>query len=121
MNIVIGQYAHVGGSFCKANGTRSFVHGLSCYDGDRSDSIALGTAAQGHKNGFVWNGDADYAEANDGKKYGNQFSTTKNGLFCVNPVGGAEGFYIGTQTLSAIISAAVKAGIDDYKKSLAAG
>jgi hypothetical protein len=42
-------------------------------------------------------------------------------VFAINPVGGAEGFYVGTQTLSAIISAAVKAGIDEYKKSLTAG
>jgi hypothetical protein len=121
MNIVIGQYAHVGGAYCKANGARSFVHGLSCYDGDRSDSIALGTTAEGRMNSFVWNGDADYAKANDGKKYGNQFSTATKGVFAINPVNGAEGFYIGTQTLSAIISAAVKAGIDEYKKSLTAG
>lgn len=65
------------------------------------------------KYSMVWNGDASTA------KYGNTLSA--DGLFCVNPVGGAEGFYIGTQTLSAIISAAVKAGIDEYKKSLTAG
>lgn len=120
-NIVKGQYAHVGGSNCSASGTRSFVHGLSCFDGDKADSIVFGVDAEGRKNSFVWNGDDGYAKVNDGKRYGNQFKLGADGVFAVNPKLGANGFYIGTETLSAIISAAVKAGIEEYKSSLTAG
>ena len=97
---------------------------LSCND-VMASGRHLDVAGMTHS--FVWSG--RYADKDDHTKWygyaadsaGVRKAAFPEGSFCVNPVGGAKGFYIGTQTLSAIISAAVKAGIDDYKKSLTAG
>lgn len=101
------------GNMTKARGTASIATGLSS-TADGTASYAGGYSANANgKYSMVWNGDASTA------KYGTDL--TADGLFAVNPVGGANGFYIGNQTLSAIISAAVKAGIEEYKSSLTAG
>ena len=62
----------------------------------------LGYKAQANvKRVFCWNGATEAYGANvDG-----------DGTFLVNPLKGVNGFYIGTQSLSAIISSAVEAAL----------
>lgn len=66
------------------------------------NSIALGRQCNAiGKGSFVWNpseGDAGYGT-----------SITDDCSFCVNPSNGAKGFWIGTETLSAIIDNAIAA------------
>ena len=86
-----------------ANGNSSFAHGISCVAGG-ANSIALGRQCNAiGKGSFVWNpseGAAGYGK-----------SLADDGIFAVNPVNGTKGFYIGNQTLSAIISSAIEAAL----------
>jgi hypothetical protein len=71
----------------------------------------------GMQHSFVWSG--KWADAKDHAKWygyaaddaGVRKAAFPAGSFCVNPQGGVNGFYIGTQTLSAIISSAIDAAL----------
>ena len=100
-----GNYSHAEGQYTEANGNQSHVQNYSCKaNGDNSTACGYNATAQG-QNTFCWNGQT--------KAYGTNL--TAAGLFCINPVKGINGIYIGYQTLSDIISAAVEA---EVKKQL---
>ena len=101
-----GNYSHAEGYNCYSNGQSSHTHGHGC-QADGTCSTACGYNAKTVSNrAFVWNGTIS--------NYGADLKT--DGIFCINPQGGTAGFYIGKETLSAIISAAVEA---EVKKQLA--
>lgn len=95
----VGQGQCAFGTSTKAQASNSFATGNS------TTASGVGSCASGYKAtakgkySVVWNG-------NSSESYGSSFSS--DGLFCINPVGGTSGFYIGAESLSAIIAAEVK-------------
>ena len=102
-NNAVGEMSHAQGRYCKSNGAKSFAAGENC-TAQGNISIACGNKAiaQG-KMSFVWNGTAN--------AYGSKIAN--DGIFAVNPTNGTNGFYIGEQTLSTIIDAAVAAALKE--------
>lgn len=95
------------GSCQFAIGTTTNAKGtVSIATGDHTTAYGRASNAGGYyanaigRYSFVWNGKETE------KTYGNALSS--DGLFCINPVGGTSGFYIGAESLSAIIAAEVK-------------
>ena len=106
-NKVDNYAAHVGGYYSEANGVCSFAHGFYTY-ADAEHSIALGQSAVADgKNCFVWSGNSGPVGRSRAYMNGKKI----DGCFAVNPKNGTNGFYIGEQTLSTIISNAVDAAL----------
>ena len=91
-----GQFSHSEGQGTTASGYYSHAEGFgttasghfSHADGYESQT------SEGHQYSFAWNGDTSVI---------NRYSSHGPGTFNINPVGGADGFYIGEQTLSDVI------------------
>lgn len=71
---------------------------------------------------FVWNGDT-----NNFSPYNMYYGANASGTFCVNPVGGADGFFIGTNKLSSLLGGGGSGGsgvhslkmfTDDYNSNI---
>ncbi len=103
----IGKYSHAEGRDCisdcrysHSQGSHNFSGGMASFTSGFNNealdfcSISLGKKSiskNGHGTSFVWNW---------GK---NNYYSQANGSFCVNPDGGTDGFYIGTDSLTSII------------------
>ena len=91
-----------------SQGVNNFVSPLGFAAGnyitaDSSFAQVLGINAcspEGHDYSFVWNGDSS------GTIGVQSYRSHGEGTFNVNPVSGVDGFYIGNQTLSGILSSA---------------
>lgn len=97
-----GPYAHAEGETTKASAYCSHAEG-NCAETRENDDYA-----------YAWNGDTT-------KSIYNPYFSHGKGTFNINPMGGTEGFYIGEQTLSAIINAAIAdrlSGIDPDNASV---
>lgn len=89
-----------------SQGVNNFVSPLGFAAGnyitaDSSFAQVLGInacAPEGHDYSFVWNGDGS------GTIGVQSYRSHGEGTFNVNPVGGVDGFYVGNQTLSGILS-----------------
>ena len=95
--------AHAEGVGTTAMGYYSHAEGqntTAIADGSHTDGIYSITLRY-HDGAFVWNGDGSKSENNPYTSHG-------YGTFNINPDGGLGGFWIGEQTLEAIINAAVK-------------
>lgn len=93
----LGEYSHSEGNSTTAAGVCSHAEG----EETRADGHA--SHAEGYRShtrvedayAFAWNGDDARAD---------QYVSHGKGTFNVNPVGGAEGFYVGEKKLSEVIS-----------------
>lgn len=109
ITIASGIASHAEGMYTVADGWYSHA------EGNHTSAFGVGSHAGGFRtvarsdNQFAWNGIS--TEIYDA-------GLNKNGSFCVNPQGGTNGFYIGTQNLAQIIQASVnnsvKNVLDDY-------
>ena len=81
--IASGDYSHAEGSGTIASGYFSHVEGVSSQ------------APSGHDFAYVWNGEAGRADP---------YNSHDAGTFNINPAGGLDGFWIGEQTLAAILT-----------------
>ena len=81
-----GYYSHAEGVETTAAGDCSHAEGFYAYTKEQ-DSFA-----------FAWNGDWERREMYD------PYESHGEGTFNINPVGGLNGFYIGEQTLAAILA-----------------
>ena len=113
-----GNTAHAEGYQTTAAGNISHAEGLSTYAGGRpshaegSETTAAGIAshADGYRavtaasgNGSTASTPHDYAYAWQGVSTGGYYRSHGAGTFNINPVGGANGFYIGDDTLTSSI------------------
>ena len=98
--VASGAYSHAEGINTTASGNNSHAEGfLTTASGDCSH--AEGYYAHTKKqdsSAFAWNGDETRTTP---------YESHGSGTFNINPVGGTDGFYIGEQTLSSVISDAV--------------
>lgn len=106
-----GNHSHAEGSYTNASGNYSHAEGtVAIADGQGSHAEGENTIAFGigsHTDGinsqtrsgdqfaFAWNGDDERT---------NPYLSHGPGTFNINPVGGTDGFYIGEQTLAAILT-----------------
>lgn len=99
-----GEGSHSSGYKTSAAGDYSSTFGTETVtESDATNSIAAGIKAVALRpNSFVWNGDNNIIN-DDGTDVYNQ-PGTDGGQFCINPNGGTGGFYIGTESLSKILS-----------------
>ena len=92
------NYSHAEGYSTTANGEGSHAEGTSTTASGYC-SHAEGFYSQtrsGDTYAFAWNG--------DGERYDDPYTSHGAGTFNINPVGGLNGFYIGEQTLYAILT-----------------
>ena len=113
----VGEYSFAAGFDVSASGHGSYAEGQETNaSGDLSHTEGFVTAAEGfashaeggkartlsgHTYAYAWNGDNSRSEDNPYTSHG-------EGTFNVNPAGGLGGFWIGEQTLEAILEDAVK-------------
>lgn len=124
----IGLYSHAEGSTTTARGMASHAEGGSSGargDYSHAEGVLTGAVGEGsHAEGHLTTAEGNYSHADgyraqtgasdvyafawngDGTRE-NPYVSHGAGTFNVNPVGGVGGFYIGEQTLTAVISNAV--------------
>ena len=107
-----GDDSHAEGASTSASGTGSHAEGVSTSaSGDGSHAEGESTFASGnysHAEGIcsqTREGD-NYAFAWNGDRLLSQYLSHGPGTFNINPAGGPDGFYLGEQTLPAVISSA---------------
>lgn len=101
-----GQETNASGLFSHAEGFVTTAEGFASHtEGGKARTLS------GHTLAFAWNGDNSRSEDDPYTSHG-------EGTFNVNPVGGLGGFWIGEQTLDAIINAAVKNKADSASLAL---
>ena len=114
-----GNYSHAEGRETTASGIFSHAEGYSTTasgayshaEGSRTTASGLGSHVDGVKSqtktddiyAYAWNGDETVEKS---------YYSHGPGTFNINPVGGSDGFYIGEQTLSSVISGAVSGKAD---------
>ena len=97
-----GNYSHAEGSYTTASGPYSHA------EGSYTTASGLCSHAEGYLSqtkeddiyAFAWNGD-------DSKTEEDPYKSNGPGTFNINPLGGLDGFYIGEQTLAAILLGSV--------------
>ena len=119
-----GNYSHSEGTATVASGTYSHAEGESTHaTGYRSRAEGLGTTASGygsHASGKGTTASGDYSHADgvssqtihtysytwsgDELRYSSPYQSHGEGTYNINPIGGLDGFYIGEQTLYAILT-----------------
>ena len=87
-----GDYSHAEGSFTSAFGNYSHTEGFVTYAKGDGSHVAGINANATHDWSWCWNGDANRS-----------YSTSSDGSFCINPLSGLSGFYIGQQNLDQIL------------------
>ena len=93
-----GDNSHAEGFYTKAIGVTSHADGYYT-EAAKNYSHASGIYSKAnHVNSFVWNGDSTKYSQNS------KYTSKKDGSFNINPIDGINGFYIGDQNLSTIIS-----------------
>ena len=97
-----GSYSHAEGQETNASGLLSHAEGfLTTAEGFASHAEGgKARTISGHTLSFVWNGDNSRSEDDPYTSHG-------AGTYNINPEGGLGGFWIGEQTLEAIIAAAI--------------
>ena len=135
VNAFAGAYAsHAEGDSCSAysrashaEGRNTIVSGLGGHAegyetraGANAHAEGYGTSAIGSAshaagryaaatniNTWIWNGD-------NSRSFSNPYTSTVSGSFNINPVNGISGFFIGTESLSAIIRSSVEAILAEH-------
>ena len=95
-----GDYSHAEGSVTTAAGDYSHAEGVettAAGDCSHAEGVYAYTKEQ-DSFAFAWNGDLERLEMYD------PYESHGEGTFNINPVGGLNGFYIGEQTLAAILA-----------------
>ena len=95
-----GDYSHAEGSVTTAAGYYSHAEGVdttAAGDCSHAEGVYAYTKEQ-DSFAFAWNGDLERLEMYD------PYESHGEGTFNINPVGGLNGFYIGEQTLAAILA-----------------
>ena len=93
---------------CEATANNSLANGQGCKAGGAA-SHAEGYMSEtknqrSHADGYKAITDDDYAYAWNGITTVSAYHSNGVGTYSINPVGGLSGFYIGTQSLSSILS-----------------
>ena len=99
----VGAYSHADGALTKTYGDYSHAEGRYCIAngiGSHADGVFADTRVT-DANAYAWSGVSSAVHLND--KTANHYQSHGTGTFNVNPIGGLDGFYIGENSLCAII------------------
>ena len=93
-----GKYSHTEGSGTRSDGDGSHAEGDNTFAFANYSHVEgrLAQTLKGHDHAYVWSGDG---------KRNTPYNSHDAGTFNINPAGGLNGFWIGEQTLDAILDA----------------